>query len=73
MASVKDIYRDLAILSVQVQSSGNSEVDDDIFEICELPISNMAEFNQFDERLKQEKILFNKHGTAFSKRAFYYQ
>ena len=46
MASVNDIHRDLTILSAQVQSSRNTEVDDDIFEICELPISNMTEFNQ---------------------------
>ena len=70
MASVKKIHRDLAILSAQIQSSGNTEVDDDIFEICELPISNIAEFNQFDERLKQDKILFNKLVQHLTKELF---
>ena len=59
MASVQDIHRDLIILSAQVQSIG-TEVNDDICEICELPTSNMTKYNQFDERLKQDKILFNK-------------
>ena len=71
MASVQDIHRDLAILSVQGQSSG-TEVNDDICKICELPTSNMIEFNQFDERLKQDKILFNKLVQHLA-RAFYNQ
>ena len=66
MASVQDIHRDLAILSAQVQLSG-TEVNDDICEICELPASNMTEFNQFDERLKLDKILFNKLVQHLSK------
>ena len=69
MASVQDIHRDLAILSAQVQSSG-TEVNDDICEICELPTSNMTEFNQFDERLKQDKILFNKLVQHLAKELF---
>ena len=69
MASVQDIQRDLAILSAQGQSIG-TEVNDDICKICELPTSNMIEFNQFDERLKQDKILFNKLVQHLAKELF---
>ena len=69
MASVQDIHHDLAILSAQVQSSG-TEVNEDICEICELPTSNMTEFNQFDERLKHDKILFNKLVQHLAKELF---
>ena len=69
MASVQDRHRDIAISSAQEQSSG-TEVNDDICEICELPTSNMTEFNQFDERLKQDKILFNKLVQHLAKKLF---